>query len=140
MKRLLLVIIVTIVISCQTSDDGNPILPNVPVNETVFLNNPSSLPLQSPGGSIAINGGISGIFVYNLNNNQYFAYDRACPHLTLQQCSTPMVINDGLNMECNCDGTKFALALGGAPQSGTQYSAREYKVVKNGDTLLITNF
>ena len=139
MKNILYILLFTSLLSCSGSDDGNPLLPNVPVNETVFLNNPSAQPLLIPGGYISIQGGISGIFVYNLNNSQYFAYDRACPHTAPQDCQ-PMVINDGLTMECPCDGAKFALALGGQPQSGTSQAARQYKVVKNGDTLIITNF
>jgi hypothetical protein len=51
-----------------------------------------------------------------------------------------MIVEDGLNMECTCDNTKFALALGGAPQSGTQYPAKQYRVIKEGETLIITNF
>ena len=104
-----------------------------------FLNNPSSQPLLVPGGYISIQGGISGIVVYNLNNSQYFAYDRACPHKAPGDCQ-PMVVNDGITMECPCDGAKFALALGGQPQSGTNQAARQYRVVKNGDSLIITNF
>ncbi len=139
MKNSFIVIIFISLFGCGSSDDGNPLLPNVTVNETVFLNNPSSQPLLVPGGYIFIQGGISGIVVYNLNNTQYFAYDRACPHVSPSNCQ-PMVVNDGLTMECPCDGAQFALALGGQPQSGTSQAARQYRVVKNGDSLIITNF
>jgi len=139
MQKIFVIILFFGLISCSNSDDRNPVLPNVPVNETVFLNNPSSQNLLAVGGYIEIQGGISGIFVYNFNNTQFFAYDRACPHLPVGDCSA-MTITDGISMECECDKSKFALALGGAPQSGTPYAARQYDVVKNGNTLIITNF
>ncbi|MDX5584236.1 MAG: Rieske 2Fe-2S domain-containing protein [Aureibaculum sp.] len=139
MKKIFVIILFFGFISCSNTDDGNPFLPNVPVSETVRLSNPSSLDLQVPSGYISITGGISGIFVYNLNNTTFYAFDRACPHVAPQNCA-PMVVNDGINMECPCDGAKFAMPIGGQPQSGTQYAARQYQVIKNGDTLFITNF
>tara|TARA_R110002073_G_scaffold40547_5_gene115335 strand:+ start:491414 stop:491833 length:420 start_codon:yes stop_codon:yes gene_type:complete len=139
MKKVAILALLIGIISCNPTDDGNKILPDVPVNETIFLNNPSNNNLLLVGGWVEINGGIKGIVVYHSSQNNYLAYDLACPHLTPSAC-TKMVIEDGLTMECTCDNTKFALALGGAPQSGTQYAARQYRATRNGDTLIITNF
>lgn len=122
-------------ISCTTSDDGNTILPNVPVNETVFLN--TTIDLQVIGGSAIISGGIAGIIVYRLSSDQFLAWDRACPHISPKQCSA-MTLN-GLLMVCPCDNSEFSI-LDGSPQSGTSFSARQYRVIKNGETLIITNF
>ena len=47
------------IISCDSGDDGNHNLPNVPVSETIYLNLYNTL--QHPSGSITISGGISGI-------------------------------------------------------------------------------
>ena len=139
MKKLGVIILLLSLFSCSNTDDPNTILPYVPVNETVYLNNPSNNNLLSVGGWVEISGGIKGIVVYHAGIENYLAYDLACPHLSPSVCSK-MIVEDGLNMECTCDNTKFALALGGAPQSGTQYPARQYRVIKNGNTLIITNF
>ena len=124
--------------ACNTTDDNNPVLPDVAVNTTVFLNNPTNNDLLFVGGYVEIQGGIKGIVVYRSTNDTFFAYDLACPHLAVNEC-TKMTVN-GLFMICTCDNSKFALALGGAPQSDTPYPAKEYKIVKNGNTLKITNF
>ncbi len=139
MRQLIIVFLFIGLFSCGTSDDGNPILPNVPVNETVFLNLPSNIDLLAIGGWVIIPGGIKGIVVYHASIDNYLAYDLACPHMSPSDCSA-MIVEDGLNMECTCDNSKFALALGGAPQSGTPFAAKQYRVVIDGNTLFITNF
>ncbi|MET2983678.1 hypothetical protein [Aureibaculum conchae] len=125
-------------INCSDSDNDNPILPNVAVNQTVYLNNPSNNNLLFVNGYVEIPGGIKGIVVYHGASDIFYAFDLACPNLPPSECGKMTV--DGLNMTCPCDDSKYALALGGAPQSGTKYGAKEYKVVNNGQTLLITNF
>ena len=139
MYKFFYILLITGFISCSNSDDQNPILPDVPVNITLFLNNPSNNNLKAVGGMVEVSGGIKGIVVYRASIDNYLAYDLACPHLSPSAC-TKMIVEDGLNMECTCDNTKFALALGGAPQSGTQYPAKQYRVIKEGETLIITNF
>ena len=136
MKNIFLALICCCFFACGSSDDNNDCpLPNITVNETVFLNIQTGL--QVVGGSANIPGGISGILVYRLNNTQFLAWDRACPHLPPQQCS-PMTF-DGLLMTCTCDDTSFSI-LDGSPQSGTECPAKQYRVVRNGESLIITNF
>lgn len=139
MQKLIIFILLFGLLSCSNTDDPNTILPNFPVSEEVNLSNPSNNALLAVGGWVEISGGIKGIVVYHASIDNYLAYDLACPHLQPSEC-TKMIIEDGLTMKCTCDDTKFALALGGAPQSGTQFPAREYRVIKDGNTLFITNF
>ncbi len=138
MRQLIIVFLFIGLFSCGTSDDGNTILPNVPVNETIFLNNPNALNLKFPTGSITISGGIAGIIVYNFDDTQFFAWDRACPHEAPQKGCVLNVV-DIFWMDCSCDDIRFSI-LNGSPQSGTQFSARQYRVIKNGNNLIITNF
>ena len=141
MKKLVVIILFLGLFSCSNSDDPNNILPNIPVNVTLYLNNPSNNNLLSVGGWVETAGGIKGIVVYHASFDNYLAYDLACPNLPPSDC-TKMIIEGGLIMKCTCNNdAKYALALGGAPQqSWTLYPAKEYRVVKNGDTLIITNF
>jgi len=139
MQKLIIFILLLGLLSCSNTDDPNTILPNIPVSVEVNLSNPSNNALLAVGGWVEISGGIKGIVVYHASIDNYLAYDLACPHLSPSECSK-MIIQDGLNMLCTCDETKFALALGGAPQSGTQYPAKQYRVTINGNSLIITNF
>lgn len=135
MKKLLVFIFAFTLFACSNSDDGNTFLPNVPVDETVYLNTHAEL--QIAGGSTTVPGGIKGIIVYNYDGNQFLAWEAACPHMTPSSCSKMIV--QGVMMVCPCDDSKFSI-LDGSPQSGTQYSARQYRVVKQGSVLYITNF
>lgn len=126
-------------LSCSDNDDNsNDILPNIPVNQTIFLNNPEFITLQTPGNWAYAQGGISGIIIYRSLGSSYIAFDRAAPHLAPQNCSQ-MIVNFPI-MICPCDDSKFSI-LDGSPQTdGIFHAAKQYRVTVNGNTLQITNF
>ena len=139
MKHLTLIgLVLLTLLSCNDSDDNNPFLNEVAVNQTVYLNNPSNNNLLFVNGYVEIPGGIKGLVVYHGASDIYYAYDLACPNSPPSDCSKMTV--DGINMICSCDDYKYALALGGAPQNGGKYAAKAYNVVNNGQSLLITNY
>lgn len=141
MKKILFLLLVLPFISCNdNSNEFNTILPVVPVNKTVFLNNPEFIDLQVVGGWAYTSGGISGIIIYHSGINTYLAYERSAPHLTPQTCSQ-MVVKNSLTMECACDDSVFNI-LNGAPMTdGVNYAAKQYRVLNTGpNTLQITNF
>jgi len=128
-------------IACdENSNDFNDLLPERPVNQTIFLNNPQYIDLQIVGGWAYSQGGISGIIIYHSGINTYIAYERSAPHLSPQACSQ-MVVRNSLTMECACDDSVFNI-LNGAPMTdGVNYAARQYRVLNTGpNTLQITNF
>lgn len=138
MKKILLTLVFITLWGCGTSDDGNTILPNVPVNVTINLNLPAYQDLLINNGSAFVPGhGIKGIIVFRFSETNILAWDAACPHISPNNCST-MTIN-GVKMVCGCDETEFSI-LDGSPLSGTQFSARQYRAVKTGNSITITNF
>ena len=141
MKKILFLLLVLPFFSCNdNSNEFNTILPEVPVNKTIFLNNPEFIDLQVVGGWAYTTGGISGIIIYHSGINTYLAYERSAPHLTPQACSQ-MVVKNSLTMECACDDSVFNI-LNGAPMTdGVNYAAKQYRVLNTGpNTLQITNF
>ena len=141
MKKILFLLLVLPFFSCNdNSNEFNTILPERPVNQTVFLNNPEFINLQVVGGWAYTSGGISGIIIYHSGINTYLAYERSAPHLTPQACSQ-MVVKNSLTMECACDDSVFNI-LNGAPMTdGVNYAAKQYRVLNTGpNTLQITNF
>jgi nitrite reductase/ring-hydroxylating ferredoxin subunit len=129
------------VLSCSDDgDDGNQFLPNVPVNQTIFLNNPEFIDLQVVGGWAYAQGGISGIVIYHSGINSYLAFERSAPHLTPRACSR-MNVENSLVMVCPCDDAEFNLLNGAPLTEGIRYAARQYRVLITGpNTLQITNF
>jgi nitrite reductase/ring-hydroxylating ferredoxin subunit len=94
------------------------------VDEVVYLQNPSNIRLQSPGGWAYINGGIRGIIVYRLTNEKFIAYERCCPHLSPNDC-TFLDVEDDIKVVCRCDDKEFLLVTG-EPLNGASHGLKRY--------------
>ena len=141
MKKLWVLLLFVSFYSCN--DEGNEfddLLPDIPVNQTIFLNNPEFIDLQVVGGWAYSQGGITGIIIYHSGINTFVAWERSAPHLSPTPCST-MTVKSGIIMKCACDDSEFSI-LNGAPMTeGVNYPARQYRVITTGpNTLQITNF
>jgi nitrite reductase/ring-hydroxylating ferredoxin subunit len=139
MRKLFLMSMLALFFSCE-KNDTNDVLPDVFVDETINLNLPQFINLQTPSGFAYVNGGIEGIVVQNtgIGNPPYKAFDRACPN---NDCATPMNFDGSLKLKCPCDNSEYSI-IDGAPQTaGNNHFAREYRViVLNESTLNIRNF
>jgi len=140
-QKAALILVFLFFLSCSDdNNDPNQILPIVPVNETIFLNNPEFINLQVVGGWSYAQGGISGLIIYHSGINTYLAYERSAPHLTPRACSQMKVVN-GLVMVCPCDESEFNILNGAPLTEGVKYAARQYRVqVAGNSTLIITNY
>jgi len=129
-------------ISCTTSSpDNNENLPNVPVNITLSLNSPQYQNLLVPGGWVYVSGGIKGLIVYNFNGTEFSAFDRACPHLSVTEACSKMIVESGIKMICPCDDTEFSILDGSPLTTGVIFAARAYRAtLVSSTTLTITNF
>ena len=142
MQKIIIIILFFSLLSCSDSDtDPNNILPNVPVNETVFLNNPQYIDLNAVGGWAYTQGGISGIILYRSGITSYIAWERSAPHLNPKPCSR-MTVKNSIIMYSSCgEGSKFSIIDGSPQTDGIQYAARQYRVdILGGNTLHITNY
>ena len=137
----ILMLLVFLIFSCSGEDEKeNNLLPEVPVDEIIFLNNPEYINLQVPGGWAYSQGGISGIIIYHYSTNTYIAFERSAPHLSPQVCSK-MTVKNGIIMFCTCDDSEFNILNGAPLTEGVNYQARQYRVATtSSSTLRITNF
>lgn len=141
MKYYILFLSFLFLISCNDDlVDNNKYLPNITVNFSVDLNLPEANGLLIVGGyAIFQNEGIRGVIVFNNGLNNYIAFDLACPHIPLQDCSA-MTFNQGdLYMKCACDDEKFSKLDGSPLNPNITYAARRYLVEKSGNSLFIHN-
>jgi nitrite reductase/ring-hydroxylating ferredoxin subunit len=122
-KIFILLALFSFLTSCEKHSD---LLPDIAVDEWVYLNNPSNIALQSPGGWTYINGGLKGIIIYRYSDKEFKAYERSCPHLSPSQCSKAEVVENIL-VECPCDGAQFLL-VSGEPSTISQYPLKNYTV------------
>ncbi len=55
--------------------------------------------------------GISGIIVYKISSDQYYAFERMCPHETSPSCRVHVDPEENTDIaECECCGSKFLVA------------------------------
>lgn len=117
----------------------NPNLPNLNVNLTLDLSLPQYNPLNFPGNSLVTGlQGVRGIVIYNIDNNQYTAFEISDPNHPPSECSAAQI--DGLTAICSCgDGNEYSIITGQVTAGEGQYALLAYRISRTGDQLVITN-
>lgn len=139
--HVLLMASIIMFISCKESDQH--MVPNVVVDELIYLNLPSSAPLQSPGGWIYHPGGFKGLLIYraffNGNADDFRAFDRTCPNHVNQTCGRVGVNSDNVTVSCECDSARYVL-FDGTPAAGNRSQPlRQYRVQFFGNSIRVFN-
>lgn len=124
---LTILLVVVASFSCKKQAQES-LIPNVTVNELVYLSNPSSFNLQVQGGWIYNQGGYRGLVVYRRyftqQYNDFIAYERACPEHFADDCGRMKIVDD-IFLECPCTGHQYLL-FDGQPMDGSAYPIRFY--------------
>ena len=129
--------------SCSTDKiERNPYLTNVKFNVQINLNLPSYDLLRFAGGSLRLNqGGINGVLVFNLNGNDYLAWDASCPNHSLMDCSKLDIF--GVLAKCSCENYQYSLATGHLlnpdEEVKSSYPMLFYNVRNSNNQLFISN-
>ena len=137
------VFITCIFVSCnKNSVIRNPFLPELDFEFSINLNLPLYNDLKFTGGSILINDfGHKGVILYNLNNNNYLAWEASCPNHNPNSCSKTKLL--GSLTECECENYQYSLATGQllnpSPKNTNQYPMINYGVRISGSNLTIYN-
>lgn len=143
MKKISAVILGTctlLLVSCKGDRPYYQYFPEVAVSTYVYPNNPEFLNLQLVGGWAYVDGGIRGIIVYRSDFEQFVAYDRACPSVELQNCSTIEVTADQFSALCPCDSSTYELVSGSQIAGpGDGIPLLRYNTSWDGNTLYIYN-
>lgn len=136
-KKFILLTTFLTFINCSSNANLENCIQSLPLNLNTDLNNPQLINAQTPGGHADINGGNKGILLFNKNGTDFVAFDKLCP---VNNCNSPMTFENRL-LKCSCDDSTYSVDFGGAPQTnGFQCPAIEYRVIKLGTSIRITNF
>ncbi len=138
MKQIFGLLLILSLFSCDNTDDNNPFLPIFPVNFTINLNLAEGINLIHDGNQeIFLDQGIRGIIVKRFSATNFVAFDLACPHIELQNCSTMTV--EGSILICLCDDERFQILDGASVSGNVNVTARNYNAILNGNILRISN-
>ncbi len=136
--------LVTVLGSCNKKND---VIPDVYVDFTLNINDPEFANLNALGGSVTVdaytnNWGLgaagfngNGIIIY-AGVDEYFAFDRTCPHdFEVNGASIKVNIDPENSTIAICPkcGTRFALSSYGTPISGIgRYPLKNYRTSFDG--------
>ena len=132
------------------SKDKNDVIPDVYVNFTLDLNDPEFVNLTAIGsdtvdaktnnwGSAAAGFDGNGIIVYNGGDN-FYAYDRTCPHDYEVNGLSVKVKIDFTIAYCPKCGTTYSLSASGTPASGVgRYPLKNYRTSFDGRYVRVWN-
>jgi nitrite reductase/ring-hydroxylating ferredoxin subunit len=138
MKKYILLVITVFLWSCESQNfnNNNPYIPNYSFSTELNLELPSYSALNFVSNAKYLSGfGARGIIVFNAGNNNFKAYDAACPNQALSSCST-MAIN-GINVVCACDNNSYNLFSG--QSTGQYYPMKQYRVEIFGTIIRVYN-
>lgn len=112
---------------------------NVGVNVTLNLNLPEYSQLMFISNSVYIpNQGNGGIYVTNVGNDSFRAWDASDPNHAPSSCSFLQI--DGANVTCGCsDENQYNLFTGQSLNEQLQCTLKEYRVTVSGSNLVISN-
>ncbi len=143
MNRFFIVISLLFIASCSKSDrnDGcNFLANNAIVDASINLNLPQYSQLQFTGNTVYIqNEGIAGVYLSNVGNSSFRAFDAADPAHAATSCS--MLNNTNGIGKCGCsDENQYSLLTGQAVNSDVTCLLKEYRVESGANnTLYISN-
>jgi nitrite reductase/ring-hydroxylating ferredoxin subunit len=136
--------------SCKKSKYD--VIPDVYVDFYLNLNDPEFFDLNAPMNykiitSATNNWGINsagydhnGIIVYRLTD-EFYAYDRTCPHDFAVNSKSIKLNIDGIYAVCPECGTTYALPSFGTPASGIgRYPLKNYKTSFNGQIVHVWHY
>ena len=132
------ILVVAVLLSACAKNNG-PQIPDVYVNYTVPINDPSISVLNSPGSAVMVNGyGVAGLIIYRRSDNMYVAYDR-CSSVNPQNKCAVTLDEPNLTVTDPCSGAKFSLYDGTPVKAPATQSLRQYQVFISSLYLQVTN-
>lgn len=156
--KLFSIVIFLVILMTSCNREKNDIIPDITVDFNINFSDPEFFDFfQNPGASILINGshtylypGIgtggfddNGIIIYNtgMDDFEYCAYDRTCPHCYTTKSLSIAVIIDGVYARCPECRTFYALPSFGTPTSAGpgQYPLKNYHTAITGGVLHVWN-
>jgi nitrite reductase/ring-hydroxylating ferredoxin subunit len=136
-KILLLFLVLLSPINSCDKDNMHPV-PIVPVDFIINIESTQHIELNSIGGWANYTGGFRGIIIYRFSEDQFMAFDRACPVHPYDECARVSVTDIPLAADTCCNST--FLLIDGSPVSGpARHPLLQYRTFFNYPYLQVSN-
>lgn len=123
-------------LSFHSCNENHQVVPNVYVDFTIMLTDPEFNALNVPGNSITVTGGVNGIIIYRISQDEFAAYDRTCTHNVDDSCQVQVDETLLFAVDSMCCGSKFLLLDGSVYEGEAIYPLKSYRTSFDGSTYL----
>lgn len=138
--RVIIAILCTLIfLGCKKKNDDYNLIPDVVVNEVLYLSQPQYFSLGVVNGWAYVNGGSKGIIVYRKNIDEFMAFERHSPYNSDQNCSVVNVDSTNLVGVEMCDSSTYSLFNGTVISGKATIPLKQYGTELSGDVLRIFN-
>jgi len=135
-RLLFIASLLSLTFSCDKNNQG--VIPYVPIEIQININNPSYLNLTAVGGWIYLEGGSLGLIVFRNSNDAFSVFDRHSTYAPENNCQVE--IGDNLlKLIDPCSGSEFLITDGSVVKSPASFPLRQYKWEFIAPTLRIYN-
>ena len=126
-KILIIVFFHLLIFSCK--DDYKHPVPDVPVD--LFINLNTHFELLNINGYIYVNNyGFNGILIFRYSQEEFTAFDRACPHHPYEYDCRIEVDDPPIAVD-HCCGSQFLLIDGSVVEGPSKHPLKQYRVYYN---------
>ena len=128
-----------LIVNINSCDDKHQVVPNVYVNFYISIYDPEFIELAAPGNSISVTGGVNGVLIYRVSQDEFVAYDRTCTFSVADNCQ---IITDETGLFASdtiCCQSKFLLLDGSVTDGPATYPLKKYRTTFDGTYLHVFN-
>lgn len=114
-------------------------VPYVPLEITLYPNDPLNFKIQSIGGWIYYPGGINGLVIYRKSDQEFVALERTSPQLPDNAKARANVQANNFTLRDSISGSEWRIFDGSVTQGPAQWGLRLYGTTFDGNALRIRN-
>lgn len=131
------IVLLLLLWSCKKNNNN---IPDIYVDEYLYLSQPAYVNLNAIGGFIYLNNsGSRGIIVYRKTIDEFVALDRNCTYDPSAICATVIVDNTNFFAEDTCCKSKFQINNGQVVNGPASLPLKAYQTEFNGNVLHVFN-
>lgn len=114
-------------------------VPYVPVDMTIYPNNPLNFAIQGIGGWQYFDGGLNGIIVYRKSQQEFVAIERTSSYLPNNPNARVKVQADNFTLRDTISNSKWQIVDGTVTNGPAEWALRVYSSNYDGNSLRIRN-
>lgn len=124
----------------KVQQEANHPVPYLPIDVTIYPNNPSYFPIQSIGGWVyQENVGIRGVIIYRKSNEEFVVLERSSTHLPDNPAARVKVMGNNFDLIDTVSNSKWRIFDGQVLQGPATWNLRIYGSSYDGNRLRIVN-